>query len=92
MKTAKKILEKVSGSGAKQHLYELSEPLTSYDGAEQYKYVIVSAVTVPYSGPETYIFGADEYGNVLDFFELPGSFRGSLHHKEALKNAGYKVE
>lgn len=56
-----------------------------------YEYVIVSAVVVDYSGPETYIFPADSDGKALDMLELPGSYRGDLNHAQALANAGYSV-
>lgn len=58
---------------------------------ETYEYVVVSATVVPLSGPETYIFGADETGNVLDWGELDGSFRGALDQDAALNGAGYQV-
>lgn len=68
-------------------LYRLSEPL---DG---YTYVIVSAVMVPHTGPETYIFGSDAEGNYPpDMRELPGSFRGGMNHEIALNYAGYVIE
>jgi hypothetical protein len=60
------------------------------------EYVIVSAV-VAYSGPETYIFPArtstERPGGFesINSLELPGSFRGSLDHAQALNNAGYRV-
>lgn len=67
-------------------LYRCKPPL---DGAE---YVTVSAVVVPYGGgPETYIFKADEHGEVQDWGELDGSYKGGLDHEEALSNAGYVV-
>lgn len=54
-------------------------------------YVWVSATVVPYSGPETYIFASTVDGDVLDWGELPGSFRGGLDHESALRGAGYTV-
>lgn len=47
------------------------------------KFFIVSANTVPYSGPETYVFPANELGEVTDWGELVG-LRGTLDHKEAI--------
>lgn len=58
---------------------------------KQYEYVLVSAAVVPFEGPETYIFPADSEGNVTDFSELPGSYRGGLNHKKALRGAGYEM-
>lgn len=75
-------------------LYKLMPPLVTakYDDVvETYEFVVVSAADVPYSGPETYIFPADEQGHVTDWLELDGSFRGSLDHAEALRNAGYEI-
>ena len=61
------------------------------NGVESYEYVVVSAAIAPFSGPETYIFGADEEGNVVDWRELPGSYRGGLDIDAALTRAGYMV-
>jgi len=53
-------------------------------------HVVVSAVVV-WGCPETYIFAADPNGEVTGWGELPGSFRGSLDHETALRNAGYEI-
>ncbi|MDQ0241245.1 hypothetical protein [Arthrobacter bambusae] len=71
-------------NGHAEH-YKLSEPLSGNE------YVIVSAVNALYSGPETYIFGATEDGEVADWLELHGSYRGGLDHAAALSGAGYEV-
>ena len=60
------------------------------DVVNTYEYVIVSAANVPFSGPETYIFPSNENGEVVDWVELDGSFRGSLDIWQALRNAGYE--
>ena len=54
------------------------------------RYVVVSATDVM-DGPETYIFPADEDGNVLDWQEMPGSYRGGLDHAEALRRMGATI-
>lgn len=85
-------------AGVWQH-YRLDPPMTYCDcyecslggGCEVAEYVIVSAANVPYSGPETYIFSADENGNVTNWSELPGSYRGDLDHENALHRAGYAI-
>lgn len=83
---------KPSASGATQKLYHLSEPIAfGFDGSATSDYVVVSAVHMMCSDPETYIFPADETGEILNFLELPGSFRGEMNHEEALSRAGYKV-
>jgi hypothetical protein len=72
----------ISPSGADQRLYRLE------DGT----HIVVSAAVDPYSGPETYIFPADERGEITGFAELDGSFRGALDHEQALNNAGHHLE
>ena len=67
-------------------LYRLTPPLD--DAA----YVVVSATNAMFTGPETYIFPADASGEVIDWLELRGSFRGGLDHAEALSGAGYVIE
>jgi len=75
-------------------VYRVEPPIvaTDYDGNEtgSYEYVWVSAVSHGYAA-ETYIFGSDADGNVLDWGELPGSFQGGCDHAEALARAGYEV-
>jgi hypothetical protein len=77
-------------------LYRLSPPLLQDswhddESGTAYEYVAVSATIAPFSGPETYIFGASEDGEVLDWGELHGSYKGGLSHEEALNRAGYEV-
>lgn len=87
MKTATRIrdVHQSPDRNASQAIYRLDPPL---DG---HSHVLVSAVTVALCGPETYIFGSDENGNIEDWEELNGSYRGGLDHAAALKNAGYEV-
>ncbi len=78
-------------------LFRMEPPL------EDYPYVVVSAinpkpvevlgemVTVLFQ-PETYIFGADPDGTVLDWRELPGSFQGAMDIPRALAQAGYEIK
>lgn len=71
-------------SDADQRLYRLDPPHASG------QYVVVSAVN-DYLIHETYIFPADEHGKILDWTELPGSYRGGTNHAEALAGLGYEV-
>ena len=66
-------------------LYRMEPP---HDG---HPYCIVSAAHVPFSGPETYIFPATSAGEVADWGELDGSYKGGLDHAEALEGAGYTI-
>lgn len=67
--------------------------LTGYgdDDRGTAEFVIVSAANVMFSGPETYIFPANDEGEVTDWREQEGSFRGGLDHTAALRGAGYEV-
>jgi hypothetical protein len=56
-----------------------------------HKYVVTSAKSVQFSGPETYMFGADENGEIVDWCELPGSYRGELNHQKCFEEIGYNV-
>lgn len=74
------------------YLYRLSQPVKvgwgpygdEPDERDETEYVVVSGVYVPGSGDETYIFAADEAGNVLAWNELDGSFRGYIDHERAI--------
>lgn len=93
MKTATYIkdLERFTGEAK---LYELSEEIKLYDWNDKLKgttkFVVVSATNVLFSGFETYIFPANEDGNVTDWGELSGSYRGGLDHDVALNGLGFK--
>jgi hypothetical protein len=80
--TASRIRD-ISGLGTKI-LWELCPPL---DGSA---YVITSAVVVPFTGPETYVFPATPTGEIVSWEELKGSYRGGLSAEEAIIGAGYK--
>ena len=53
---------------------------------------MVSATHVLFSGPETYIFPANEQGEVINWLELDGSYKGRLSHEKALNNAEYEIK
>lgn len=47
--------------------------------------VITSAVVAYDTGaPETYVFASDPDGNVTNWMDLPGSFRGDFDHDRAI--------
>lgn len=54
-------------------------------------HLVVSAVVTTLGGPETMIWRASADGEVLDWMELDGSFRGGLDHGRALRAAGFEV-
>lgn len=88
MKKATKIKELNNcRPGQQQHLFQMNPPL------EENEYVIVSAILLAFDTgvPETYIFGADVDGNIVDWRELEGSFQGAIDIEKAINNAGYDI-
>lgn len=83
-------IKRLDGFSGTAELYRMSPPLLDYDGTE-HEFVAVSATVAPFSGPETYIFPADEEGNVTGWGELPGSCRGTLDIEGVLEGEGYVV-
>ncbi len=90
MSTATLIKKLESRGTGDMRLFLVTPPMSDYDG-NTYRYVVVSATVVPFSGPETYIFGSDAEGEISNWLELDGSFRGGLNHEQALRGAGYEV-
>lgn len=76
-------------------LYRLDPPLEARDWRNNlegtYEYVIVSAADDKFSGPETYLFPADETGEIVNWDELDGSYKGGFDHARALAGAGYLI-
>jgi hypothetical protein len=80
-----------SAEWAEGRIYKLDPPMADYfDNLTEY--VLVSAATVPFSGPETFIFPCDADGEVDNWMEMDGSYIGGLNHEIALLNAGYTVD
>lgn len=75
-------------------LFRLSPPLKEedWDGEiTEHEYVVVSGTHAMFSGPETYIFPSDSEGEVTQWGELNGSFRGDIDIERALRHAGYST-
>lgn len=88
------LVKQLDGFTGDARLYKLTPPLEYEvygDDAKSTEYVVASATNVMFSGPETYLFAASPDGEILDWLELPGSFRGGLDHERALRNAGYSL-
>lgn len=87
-------IKDLSGFRGDAKLFRLFPPLEDKvwdDEVTRHEYVVVSGVYAMFSGPETYIFGSDAEGEVTNWGELTGSFRGSIDHETALRNAGYST-
>lgn len=80
-----RIARKIKDINPRQILWEV---LPRIDG---HKYVITSASNIEFTGPETYMFASDEKGNIVDWCELPGSYRGELDHKKCFEYINYKI-
>ena len=87
MKKQATYLREADGFTGDARLYRLSEPL------EDSSYVIVSAVPFAFDTgmAETYLFSANEEGDVTSWSDLDGSFQGAMDHARALANAGYEI-
>ena len=81
-----KFVSKIKDINSRQTLWKAEPPL---DGNE---YIITSASDVMFTGAETYIFPADKDGNITDWCELRGSYRGELNHKRCFSNIGYCIK
>lgn len=95
MKTATLVKDNLRHFNGHAAFYRLSEPIHYVSWADEndirdYDYVIVSTANA-FGYWETYIFGANSEGAVLNWTELEGSRKGTLSHKEVLKNAGYTL-
>ena len=79
-------LRDLKGWNSDARLYKLSEPARWHGHGDpiEFTYVAVSAIHVGQI-PETFVFPADVSGKVISWSELPGSFRGALHHDRALR-------
>lgn len=97
MKTATWIRDVSAHFNGSAALHRLSEPVvchvwdSSHETVEVVEWVVASAVNVPFSGPETYVFPANEDGEAVSFAEMEGSYRGGLDHGEALRGLGFEV-
>ena len=89
MKTATLLKTQTSEADAEQRVYRLDPP--HVEDGEIHDIVVVSAVYALFSGPETYIFPGTADGEITDFVEMAGSYRGGLDHEEALRGMGYEV-
>lgn len=86
-------VEQLEGFAGDARLFRLYPPVKwGWDDDKKTEYVVVSAAITFDHGPETYIFPADENGNVVGWLELHGSFQGGLDHDKALRGAGYEVK
>lgn len=77
-----------SNKSVKQSLYKMIPPHEGYD------YVIASSLyemVGRHQLDETYLFGADVEGTIVNWGELSGSVKGTQSHAEALNHAGYAV-
>ncbi len=94
------LVANLSGYRGDARLYKVSPPAEyramgdGYDAPKRRTdYVIVSAVFVPFSGPETYIFPAtsDPEAGPINCIDLPGSLMGYFDHARALECGGWDL-
>ena len=80
-------ITQLQGFRGDARLYQVDPP---YHGSE---YLVVSGIDYAFDTgrPETYIFKANPEGEITDWSELEGSFRGDVDHAGALEGAGYTI-
>lgn len=83
------------GSASSQVLYKVSPPMVYSGWSEnentEYEYVVSSAALVMFTGPETYIFGANKEGEIVNWSSLYES-RGYMDPDRAIREAGYEIQ
>lgn len=94
-----------SRTAAKQAALDCDPPIKDHDGVA-YRFVLISSVVAPFTGPETYLFPlreavqGDKPGDlcaidikyaVVSYGELPGSERGETTHRELMERLGYEL-
>lgn len=87
------------GSVAQQIHWRLSEPVGygyEFDSlgvpkAMAITVFVVTSASLVFGTPETFIFPADDEGNILDWGEMDGSYRGGLNHERAILGAGWSI-
>lgn len=85
------LIKKIERFPGRASLYRLEPPLE--DGEDRHGLVIASAANCPITGrPETYLFPANEDGEVTDWCELGGSQKGTLSHGDVFADIGYEIE
>lgn len=69
-------------------LYKLTPALDGYD------YVVVSAIKRAFdtNRSETFIFGANKKGEIINYSEMGASQRDTTNHEKVLRESGYKVK
>ena len=90
MKTATLVgsFDECFNKNVRQSLYKMNPPHNGYE------YVIASSLfgrLGRHQLDETYLFGADKEGVILDWCELDGSMKVTQSHAEAFNEAGYCV-
>lgn len=80
-----KFARKIKVVNERQILWEV------FPRIEGNKFVITSISSVMFTGPETYVFPSNDKGEIVDWGELPGSYRGGMVHEECFKNIGYTI-
>lgn len=96
-KTATLVQDNLPGFRGHAALFRCDPPIEGYEPWEEgqtqarHEYVIASAVNAFGMGGETYLFPANEAGEVTDWGELPPSQKGTLDHDRVFTDAGYVV-
>jgi hypothetical protein len=81
-----------------QILWEIenAQKFESFEETFETKFIVSSAVFVEnfFTGervPETFLFPANENGQITSFLELRGSLNRVFDHEKAIENAGFTI-
>lgn len=96
MKIAQLIKDNLPGFNGHAALYKVTPPIRDegYDEDDAtflIHYVIASSISGGIFGAETYLFPANEDGEITSWVELEGSQKGVTFHETVLNDIGYTV-
>lgn len=81
---SKKTARRIKDTNHRQVLWEVCPPLCGYG------FIVTSQYEDTFD-METYIFPSDPEGKIIDWGELPGSYKGGLDHNMCIEKAGYRI-
>lgn len=96
MKTAQLLKDNLPGFNGHADLYKVTPPIRDEgydedDATMLIHYVIASSITGGFFGTETYLFPANEDGEITSWCELAGSQKDVTFYETVFNDIGYTV-
>ena len=92
-KTATLLIDNLPGFNGHAALYRCEPPIEDYSWDDEKKpekrALVVASTAYALGRPETYLFPANEAGEITSWVELPGSRKDITSHEEVFSLAGY---